>query len=74
MPKTKEVPFQTLFPPATAVMIVNVFGDAGALVLPVTLVALITKFEVPALVGVPVMAPVEVFKFTPAGNEPETIL
>jgi hypothetical protein len=40
---------------------------------PVTLVALITKVEVPTVVGVPVIAPVEVLRLSPAGKLPENI-
>jgi hypothetical protein len=34
-------------------------------------VALITKVDVPRVVGVPVIAPVEVFNEIPAGSDPE---
>jgi len=36
-------------------------------------VALTVKFEVPELVGVPVIAPDDAFKFRPAGSEPVAI-
>jgi hypothetical protein len=40
-------------------------------VLPVTFVALITKVNVPVAIGVPVIAPLEVFKLSPVGSVPE---
>jgi len=36
-------------------------------------IALTVKFEVPAVGGVPEIAPVELFKERPAGKEPEMI-
>ena len=40
---------------------------------PKLLVALTVKFDVPAVVGVPVIAPVVPFKFKPAGRLPTVI-
>jgi len=41
--------------------------------LPAEFVALTVKFDVPAAVGVPVIAPVDVFKFSPTGRLPVDI-
>jgi hypothetical protein len=43
----------------------------GVFVEPVTLVARITKVEVPTVLGVPVIAPLEVLRLIPAGKLPE---
>jgi hypothetical protein len=64
-PDTKAVPFQTLAALITVIVKVPVLVD------PVTLVALSTKVKVPGVVGVPVIAPVEVFRLSPPGKAPE---
>ena len=80
IPDTKAVPFQTLARPETKVepfqtraALIAVIVRVPVLVDPVTLVALITKVKVPGVVGVPVIAPVEVFKLSPLGKAPEKI-
>jgi hypothetical protein len=65
LPATKAVPFHTFPPLVTVIVRVPVFA------VPVTLVALITKVNIPGVVGVPVIAPVEVFKLRPPGRAPE---
>jgi hypothetical protein len=53
-------------------MLLNtVIVSVGVFVLPVTFVALITKLNVPGAVGLPVIAPVDVFRVSPEGSEPE---
>ena len=39
-------------------------------VFPTEFVALTVKLNVPAVVGVPIIAPVDAFKLKPVGNEP----
>jgi len=55
---------------ATAVMITIL---SALVALPATLVALTVKLKVPAVVGVPVSAPVAAFKLNPAGKLPADI-
>ena len=64
-PIAKSVPFQTRTGLMTVIVREGVFAE------PVTFVALITKVESPAVVGVPEMTPVEVFSVMPAGSAPE---
>jgi hypothetical protein len=78
IPDTKAVPFQTLAKPETKAVpfqtlaaLITVIVRLAVLVEPVTLVALITKVDSPGVVGVPVIAPVEVFRLSPAGKAPE---
>jgi hypothetical protein len=78
IPDTKADPFQTLARPETKAdpfqtlaALIAVIVKVPVLVDPVTLVALITKVKVPGVVGVPVMAPVEVFRLKPVGKAPE---
>jgi hypothetical protein len=65
VPATKAVPFQTFPPPSTVIVKVPVLTDPDALV------ALRTKVNTPGTVGVPVMAPVEVFSVRLVGRAPE---
>jgi len=53
---------------ATAELLMSMFKPF--LAFPALLVAMIAKFEFPAVVGVPVIAPVDVFKLRPAGRLP----
>jgi hypothetical protein len=78
VPVTKADPFQTLacattkaLPFQTLAELITVIVRVPVLVEPVTLVALITKLNVPGVVGVPVIAPVEVFRLRPPGRAPE---
>jgi hypothetical protein len=78
VPDTKAVPFQTLAKPETKAVpfqtlaaLITVIVRVPVLVDPVTLVALITKVKVPGVVGVPVIAPFEVFRLSPLGKAPE---
>jgi hypothetical protein len=63
----QELPFQTL--PSLKTVIVSIPVSA----LPPALVALILKLTAPAVVGVPVIAPVLVFRVSPAGKVPEPV-
>jgi hypothetical protein len=78
VPVTKLDPFQTLAcattkaePFQTLAELITVIVRVPVLVEPVTLVALRTKVKVPGVVGVPVIAPVEVFRVSPPGKAPE---
>ena len=63
-----------MIPPGKEIVVIAGFAEITMLrslvSFPALLDALAVKLNVPAVVGVPVIAPLDVFRFKPVGSEP----